>query len=54
MNIRDSVAFVTGANRGIGLTFMQELLAALGAKGLCRGAESGKHSHSQGGGAGSS
>lgn len=28
MNIRVSVAFVTGANRGIGLTFVQELLAA--------------------------
>lgn len=28
MKIRDSVAFVTGANRGIGLTFAQELLAA--------------------------
>jgi NAD(P)-dependent dehydrogenase (short-subunit alcohol dehydrogenase family) len=27
MKIRDSVAFVTGANRGIGLTFAQELLA---------------------------
>jgi NAD(P)-dependent dehydrogenase (short-subunit alcohol dehydrogenase family) len=28
MNIRDSVAFITGANRGIGLAFAQELLAA--------------------------
>ena len=28
MKIRDSVAFVTGANRGLGLTFVQELLAA--------------------------
>jgi NAD(P)-dependent dehydrogenase (short-subunit alcohol dehydrogenase family) len=28
MNIRDSDAFVTGANRGIGLVFAQELLAA--------------------------
>jgi NAD(P)-dependent dehydrogenase (short-subunit alcohol dehydrogenase family) len=28
MKIRDSVAFVTGANRGLGLTFAQELLAA--------------------------
>jgi NAD(P)-dependent dehydrogenase (short-subunit alcohol dehydrogenase family) len=28
MKIRDSVAFVTGANRGIGLAFTQELLAA--------------------------
>ena len=28
MHIRDSVAFVTGANRGIGLAFAQELLAA--------------------------
>ena len=28
MKIRDSVAFVTGANRGIGLVFAQELLAA--------------------------
>ena len=28
MKIRDSVAFVTGANRGIGLAFAQELLAA--------------------------
>jgi len=28
MKIRDSVAFVTGANRGIGLAFSQELLAA--------------------------
>jgi NADP-dependent 3-hydroxy acid dehydrogenase YdfG len=28
MKIRDSVAFVTGANRGIGLAFVQELLAA--------------------------
>ena len=26
--IRDSVAFVTGANRGIGLAFAQELLSA--------------------------
>ena len=28
MKIRDSVAFVTGANRGIGLVFAQEPLAA--------------------------
>jgi NAD(P)-dependent dehydrogenase (short-subunit alcohol dehydrogenase family) len=28
MKIRDSIAFVTGANRGIGLAFTQELLAA--------------------------
>ena len=28
MKIRDSVAFVTGANRGVGLAFAQELLAA--------------------------
>jgi len=28
MKIRDSVAFVTGANRGIGLASAQELLAA--------------------------
>jgi len=28
MKIRDSVAFITGANRGIGLAFAQELLAA--------------------------
>lgn len=28
MKVRDSVAFVTGANRGIGLAFAQELLAA--------------------------
>ena len=28
MKIRDSVAFVTGANRGLGLVFAQELLAA--------------------------
>jgi NAD(P)-dependent dehydrogenase (short-subunit alcohol dehydrogenase family) len=28
MKIRNSVAFVTGANRGIGLAFAQELLAA--------------------------
>ena len=27
MNIRDSVAFVTGANRGLGLAFARELLA---------------------------
>lgn len=27
MKIRDSVAFVTGANRGIGLSFVQGLLA---------------------------
>jgi NAD(P)-dependent dehydrogenase (short-subunit alcohol dehydrogenase family) len=27
MRIRDSVAFVTGANRGLGLAFAQELLA---------------------------
>jgi NAD(P)-dependent dehydrogenase (short-subunit alcohol dehydrogenase family) len=27
MKIRDSVAFVTGANRGIGLAFAQQLLA---------------------------
>jgi NAD(P)-dependent dehydrogenase (short-subunit alcohol dehydrogenase family) len=36
MKIRDSVAFVTGANRGLGLAFVQELLAA-GAEGLRRG-----------------
>src|SRR5712692_3599806 len=28
VKIRDSVAFVTGANRGLGLVFAQELLAA--------------------------
>src|ERR1700745_1593250 len=28
MKIRDSVAFVTGANRGLGLAFVQELVAA--------------------------
>lgn len=28
MKIRDSVVFVTGANRGLGLAFVQELLAA--------------------------
>jgi NAD(P)-dependent dehydrogenase (short-subunit alcohol dehydrogenase family) len=28
MKIRDAVAFVTGANRGLGLAFVQELLAA--------------------------
>src|SRR6476661_2264672 len=28
MRIRDAVAFVTGANRGLGLAFAQELLAA--------------------------
>ena len=28
MKIRDSVAFVTGANRGLGLAFVQELIAA--------------------------
>ncbi len=28
MKIRDSIAFVTGANRGLGLAFVQELLAA--------------------------
>ena len=28
MRIRDSVAFVTGANRGLGLAFANELLAA--------------------------
>jgi Dehydrogenases with different specificities (related to short-chain alcohol dehydrogenases) len=28
MKIRDSVAFVTGANRGLGLAFAQELIAA--------------------------
>jgi NAD(P)-dependent dehydrogenase (short-subunit alcohol dehydrogenase family) len=28
MKIRDSVAFITGANRGLGLVFAQELLAA--------------------------
>ena len=28
MNVRDAVAFVTGANRGLGLVFAQELLAA--------------------------
>lgn len=28
MKIRDSIAFITGANRGIGLAFAQELLAA--------------------------
>jgi len=29
MQIRDSVAFVTGANRGIRLVFAQELLATI-------------------------
>ncbi len=28
MKIRNSVAFITGANRGLGLTFARELLAA--------------------------
>jgi NAD(P)-dependent dehydrogenase (short-subunit alcohol dehydrogenase family) len=28
MRIRDSAAFVIGANRGLGLAFAQELLAA--------------------------
>jgi NAD(P)-dependent dehydrogenase (short-subunit alcohol dehydrogenase family) len=28
MKIRDAVAFVTGANRGLGLAFVRELLAA--------------------------
>jgi NAD(P)-dependent dehydrogenase (short-subunit alcohol dehydrogenase family) len=28
MRIHDSVAFVTGANRGLGLAFAQQLLAA--------------------------
>jgi NAD(P)-dependent dehydrogenase (short-subunit alcohol dehydrogenase family) len=28
MKIRDSVALVTGANRGLGLVFVQELIAA--------------------------
>ena len=28
MRIHDSVAFVTGANRGLGLAFAQEVLAA--------------------------
>lgn len=28
MKIGDSIAFVTGANRGLGLAFVQELLAA--------------------------
>jgi NAD(P)-dependent dehydrogenase (short-subunit alcohol dehydrogenase family) len=32
MKIRDSVAFLTGANRGIGLAFAQELLAGGGEK----------------------
>jgi NAD(P)-dependent dehydrogenase (short-subunit alcohol dehydrogenase family) len=37
MKIRDSVAFVTGANRGIGLAFTQELLAG-GARKVCAAA----------------
>jgi len=37
MKIRDSVAFITGANRGIGLAFAQELLAA-GARKIYAGA----------------
>ena len=37
MKIRDSVAFVTGANRGLGLAFVQELLPA-GARKVCAAA----------------
>jgi NAD(P)-dependent dehydrogenase (short-subunit alcohol dehydrogenase family) len=39
MKIRDSVAFVTGANRGLGLVLAQELLAA-GARKVYAGARS--------------
>ena len=37
MKIRDSVAFVTGAKRGLGLAFAQELFAA-GARKVYAGA----------------
>ncbi len=43
MKIRDSVAFVTGANRGLGLVFAQELLAADAKKVLLRGPKPRKH-----------
>lgn len=39
MNIRDSIAFVSGANRGLGLSFAQELLAR-GAKKVYAGVRS--------------
>jgi NAD(P)-dependent dehydrogenase (short-subunit alcohol dehydrogenase family) len=42
MKIRDSVAFVTGANRGLGLVFAQELLAA-GAKKVYAAARNPEH-----------
>ena len=44
VKIRDSVVFVTGANRGIGLEFAQELLAVGALKGLCRSPKSRTHS----------
>lgn len=39
MNIRDSIAFVSGANRGLGLSFVHELLAR-GAKKIYAGVRS--------------
>lgn len=42
MKIKDSVAFVTGANRGLGLEFARQLLA-LGAKKVYAGARNSAH-----------
>lgn len=47
MKIRDSVAFVTGANRGIGLEFARELLAA-GARKVYAAARDPKSIHLEG------
>src|SRR5580658_1327172 len=47
MKIRDSVAFVTGANRGLGLVFAQELLAA-GARKVYAAARNPEHIPLQG------
>ena len=48
MKIRDSIAFVTGANRGIGLEFARELVAARRPQGLRRGKRPGIPSPSMG------
>jgi NAD(P)-dependent dehydrogenase (short-subunit alcohol dehydrogenase family) len=52
MKIRDSVAFVTGANRGLGLVFAQELLAA-GARKVYAAARNPEHIPLQGAGSSS-